>query len=152
MFTMPAELNRFPRSEEDCALSTPMDIQLGQATYKFKPLGHRSGRVWRATLVTIIQEIGSKFAEEVTTNGGFLHGLAYVFLNVPEKMVEVVRSFNPDLPWDKILDDDAVTDEQIALAFSKVLSLGFPFVQQLALMNQVQTVVGAFPRSARSGS
>jgi hypothetical protein len=118
------------RTEEQILAKTPLEITLGEETYKLRILPVTRMSEWRAKVTGSATEIGKL--------GVSLQGLGAALVAFPEKIIELVFAYDPTLPKDKILSpENGATEEQFALAFSEIQSVAFPYLRQLSLMNSL---------------
>lgn len=136
------------RSEEDILGQLPITIKFGEAEYKVKPLRILKARKWRESLIESVKEISGTLQQDASTNPVFIQGLAFIFLQFPTKMADLVFSYAPDLPRETIEND--ATEEQLARAFGQIVQIAFPFVGELRAMTQTLNIASSFPVLAKS--
>lgn len=122
------------RSEEDIIAMASFEVQLGAQKYPIKPLTILAQRAWRAKLSEELVPIVESFSQQANEKA-MLTGLAASLVNFPEKLASLVFSYAPDLDQDKILAE--ATEEQLAVAFSSIMVVAFPFLAQLGLVTQL---------------
>ena len=122
------------RTEEEILAKAPFTVKLGDQDYPIKPLNIKAQREWRQKLSTELSPIVDSFNRE-STKKTMIAGLTGALLDFPEKLADLVFSYAPDLPKEKILEE--ATEEQIAKAFSSVMSIAFPFLGQLGMVTQL---------------
>lgn len=125
------ETKNVARTEEEILGKLPIEIKLGEKTYKIVPLPIRKGMEWRKRLHTEIAGALESFSQPAAAPG-FATGLAAALLQFPEKLIELIFLYAPDLPQEEVLD--TATDEQIAFAFAKVIQVAYPFLAQLGTL------------------
>lgn len=127
------------RSEADVLSQAPIPVTLGGVEYGMKPLPIKKNAEWRKALVATLNEQGSTMQGEMTGLNSFMQGLMVAFFSFPEKVLGLVQMYAPKLPWEEILrEPDAtypgVTDEEIVVAFSRIMVVAYPFTNLLGMM------------------
>lgn len=125
---------KIERTEEQAIAKAPFQVTLGDKQYDIKPLSMLKQRAWRVLLNTEMAEIVNNFGKKGEPNS-IAVGLTGALINFPEKISNLVFAYAPDLPEAEILE--TATEEQMAAAFSAIMSLAFPFLAQLKLVTQV---------------
>lgn len=136
------------RTEEEILGQLPITVKFGEAEYKIKPLRIKKAREWRTKLIEEVTSISTMLQQDVSTSPVFIKGLAFVFLQFPEKMAELVFSYAPDLPKDRI--EDEASEEQLARAFGQIVQIAFPFLGELKAMTSTLSLASSFPALAKS--
>lgn len=112
------------RTESDMIAKSPVRVMLGNSEYDFHPLTINKARLWRTRLNEIMAEvIGPMQADESIEALG--PALTAAFVKFPDKMLELVLLYKPDLPKDKI--EAEATEEQITLAYANIMLFAYPF-------------------------
>lgn len=122
------------RTEDQILSREPFDAKLGSETYKIKPLGILKQRQWREKLAEEVNAITEGFSQPTTNKNALTSGLASALLRFPEKIVDMVFLYAPDLDQQKIMEDEETTEEQFAKVFGDIMSVAFPFLASLQLM------------------
>lgn len=122
------------RTEEDKLSMAVFTVRLGENDYTITPLKVNPQRRWRLKLGNELAPIVESFNQKVE-NKAMLNGLAGALIKFPEKLAEMVFDYAPNLEQEKILEE--ATEEQLAIAFSKIMSVAFPFLAQLGLVTTV---------------
>ena len=117
------------RTEEQILSKAPIEVTFGEKKYQIKPLTILRQRQWRSKLSEDLKDIVSSFERKDASSAALATGLTKALLEFPEKLAELVFSYDPSLPKEQILDE--ATEEQIALAFSAIMAVAFPFLAQL---------------------
>lgn len=117
------------RTEEQILSKAPIELTFGEKKYQVKPLPILKQREWRARLSSDLKDIVSAFERKDASSAALADGLTRALLDFPEKLAELVFSYDPSLPREQILAE--ATEEQIALAFSAIMAVAFPFLAQL---------------------
>jgi hypothetical protein len=116
------------RTDSDVLSKAPVTVKFGDKEYKIAPLTILQGRDWRTKFNEQMTKISSTFAAPAT-QGSFGSGLSTALLQFPEVVADLVFAFDSSLPSEVILQEG--TDEQLAHAFSAVMTLAFPYWSQL---------------------
>lgn len=117
-----------------------LDLQFGAQTYAAKVLSHLKAAEWREKAIGATRAVVSGMDEP--TNGmdaAFFAGLGKWFLAFPEKMIDLMKAYAPDLPWDDILTE--ATDEEIELNFARICEVGFPSKSPLQMMGPMGAIL-----------
>lgn len=123
------------RTEQDILAQAPIKVQLGGKEYDIKPLPIRKNAEWRKAMVDVLNDSGKAMNVQVTDLGGFMQGLMAAHFSFPEKVIDLVRLYAPALPWEVILSDEStVTDEEIVIAYSRIMVVAYPFSNLLGMM------------------
>lgn len=138
------------RTEEEILAQAPIKMRFGAADYDVNILRFTKAREWRENAIKAVQEIVAAHTAECATNDAFTHGLAFFFLEFPDKMVDLILAYAVDVPR-AVIENDA-TDEQVAFAFGQVVSIAFPFTKELATISSVMGTAATYPRSAKSSN
>lgn len=122
------------RTEDQVLSKAPFTVRLGEKDYSIKLLGIAAQRAWRSKMSQEMQEVVSQFAptSKAPTAGAFSAGLTVALVQFPEKLTELVFAYAPDLPREEIME--AATEEQISIAFSKIVQVAFPFLTHLGMV------------------
>jgi hypothetical protein len=117
-----------------------LELQFGETTYAAKVLPHFKAAEWREKAIGSTREVVSGM--EQPTNGmdsEFFAGLGKWFIAFPDKMIELMKAYAPDLPWDEILKE--ATDEEIEINFARICEVGFPSKSPLQMMGPVGAIL-----------
>ena len=112
------------RTEQEMLSQAPLKLQFGGKEYEIPILTIGKSRIWREKLVTAVTEIGGL--------GISVANLGVAFVALPEKMADLVFAYDPELPKDTIIE--TATEEELAAAFSAIVSVALPLSPMLALM------------------
>jgi hypothetical protein len=128
-----------PRTDEDKLALAPIKVQFVGKPYEIPVRKILNARKWREQFILSISSIAGELQGEVTNLNNFLGGFAFAFLRFPEKLANLVFAYAPDLPREKIEGDgpDGATEEELAMAFSAIMQVAFPFRAELTMVNQV---------------
>lgn len=126
-----------PRTESQMLARAPIELQLAGKRYEIPVRGINASRKWREKLIASAQEIASVLRSN--TNGlddSFFVGLGKMYLGFPEKMADLIFAYAGDeLDRDQILEEG--TDEELALAFTAIVNVAFPFERQVSTMTLI---------------
>jgi hypothetical protein len=82
----------------------------------------------------------------------FANGLTGALIEFPEKIIDLVFAYAPELPKEELLGSEEApgkaTEEQFAHAFSQIMGVAYPFLPQLALARTA--VLGSLAQSPNS--
>lgn len=135
-----------PRTEDEILARSPIKTRLGEKEYDISPLAVMPQREWRKKLFAELAPILAAFNFKVDGKS-MAEGLTAALLNFPEKLCDLVFAYAPDLPKEEILEK--ATEEQIAVAFSAIMAVAFPFVPQLGMVTTLLRSAN-LPQSANS--
>jgi hypothetical protein len=122
------------RTEDQVLAKAPITVTLGVKEYQIKLLSIKAQREWRQKMSQEMQEVVNQFAptSKAPNAGVFSAGLTVALTQFPEKLTELVFAYAPDLPREQIMED--ATEEQISVAFSKIVQVAFPFLAHLGMV------------------
>jgi hypothetical protein len=126
------------RTEAEMLSRAPLKAQLGNSTYELPILGMTRAAEWRELMFKEAAEAISVLSGEVTDLPVLISGLNTVLLHFPKKIAELVFAYNPELPKDAILA--SATEEQLAVVFSAIMEVAFPFGPILKAMQSAITM------------
>jgi hypothetical protein len=117
-----------------------LDLQFGATTYAAKVLSHIKAAQWREKAIASTQSVVSGMDQPTNgMDGAFFAGLGKWFIAFPEKMVELMKEYAPDLPWDEIMEE--ATDEEIEINFARICEVGFPSKSPLQMMGPLGAIL-----------
>lgn len=120
------------RTEEDILSKSPIQVMLGSDRYDLKPLPIIKARAWRSKLADTMRGIVGDLSQPADKTASAITAALVAF---PDKVADLVFAWSPELPTEKILDE--ATEEQLAVAFSGLMVMAYPFLAQLAMTVQV---------------
>lgn len=138
------------RTDDEKLAISPIKIKLGEKDYELKVRRILQAREWREQLMRSLSEILAQMNPELTSIESFVGGVGVMYLRFPEKVAELVFSYDPAL--DRAAAEAEATEEQLAVAFSSILKVAFPFVSELSMVNQVLKTAAILSPSARPTS
>lgn len=140
------------RDEHAIIAKTPIDVKLGDKTYKVPILCLVAAAEWREKFVALVDKAGADLQGD-GTGINFLRGLRGAFLKFPEKILELLFEYAAVLKEDSEYIMANATDEQVGYAFGQVVKVGFPYSGELHLISQTVSLAAAtLPVSAKSTS
>jgi len=122
------------RTESEILSKAPITVKFGDSEYEVKPLTLGPARLWRQKVYERMGSVLSGFSEAPTPEN-LSPALGAAMIAFPEKLLDIVMDFAPYLPKEKIEAES--TDEQLAVAYGKVMALGFPFLAPLMMTTKV---------------
>jgi hypothetical protein len=131
-------MNNVTRSESDILTKAPIKVTLGSKEYDIPVLTIKKQREWREQMSREMQDIVGALApsfDPQKTSSAFSAGLAVALTKFPEKLADLVFSYAPELPREEIME--TATEEQISIAFSKIMRVSFPFLAHLQTVRSV---------------
>ena len=118
------------RTEEDKVTHAPLNVKFGDTDYEIKPLGILQQRKWRKKTQEELGPLVNGLQVSTVNNRTVVAGLPAALAEFPEKMCDLVFSYAPNLPKEKILEE--ATEEQMTVAFGCIWELVFQaFLVQL---------------------
>ena len=124
------------RTDEDVIAKTPIEVTLGSEKYYIPIRTIGPAREWRALLVSTMGGVGQALSlKALPENLGA--GLTAAMIQFPDKLLDLIVAYAPDLPKDKI--EAEATDEQLAVAYGRIVGIAFPFLASLAMTRKVLT-------------
>ena len=122
------------RTEDQVLAKAPIAVMLGAKEYEIKLLSINAQRAWRQKMSQEMQEVVNQFAptSKAPNASVFSAGLTVALTQFPEKLTELVFAYAPDLPREQIMEE--ATEEQISVAFSKIVQVAFPFLAHLGMV------------------
>ena len=130
------------RTEEQILAKEPLKAKLGDKEYDLPILPVLKMAAWRKKLIIVANEIGGL--------GVSLAALGTAYIAFPEKVVDLVFAYAPELPKKEILK--SATEEQFAEVFSSIIPVAFPFLRQLSLMKSVMMASQSLSEKSMSSS
>ena len=124
-----------PRTDEQKLLMSPIVVTFGVKKYEIKPLTLGPARAWRQKLNDVMGPLADHFQTTVKDGGAVSRGLAEMLLDFPDKLIELILAYDPQLPKDKIIAE--ASEEQLIAAWESLLAVAFPFLGPLAVVMKV---------------
>lgn len=117
------------RTEEQKVLKAPIVMLFGEKKYEVKPLTLTPARLWREKLNEAMAPIADSFQQ---SSGLVSRGLAQALLQFPEKMLELICAYSPEL--DRKTIEENATEEQLVTAWSDLMVVAYPFLAPLVMV------------------
>lgn len=123
------------RTEQEICGHLPIEMTLGDKVYKVDPLPILKQREWRVQLNEVMSKVLLGFGGTLQDNA-VKDAFGAALLNFPEAVADLLFAYAPEqLPKDEILGGLA-TEEQINMAFSKLMVVAYPFLAQLGTVTK----------------
>lgn len=117
------------RTDEQKTLKAPIEMVFGLKKYEVKPLTLNPARVWRTKFNEVMSPIADNFQ---ATNGLVSQGLAQALTQFPEKILDLLCAYAPNL--DRAEIEESATEEQLVTAWSDLLVVAYPFLAPLVMV------------------
>lgn len=129
------------RTEEQIITQAPITVKLGDQEYQLKPLRLQKQWAWRKQFLDLLDTIfTTKKMESEDVVAVLKTGVGGLLRQYPEKVIDLIFSFAPDLPKDKIMEE--ATEEQLLLCFNEIYALAvLPIVAQAVAMKAAAAVL-----------
>lgn len=124
------------RTDDDKLSMNGFEVTLGTEKYRIECLKINPQRAWREKLSVELAPLVQTF-NKTADQKSFVHGLAGALIDFPEKLADMVFAYAPNLAEKKEKIFEEATEEQLAIAFSNIMSIAFPYLAQLGLVTQV---------------
>jgi hypothetical protein len=124
------------RTEDQILSKAPIEVIFGSTKYSIPVLTIKDQREWRARVAEQIGEVVSGMDADLSTATlpQLSRGFTTALVAFPDKLAELVFAYDPALPREVI--EAEATEEQISAAFSKIMSVAYPFLAPLNLLKQ----------------
>jgi len=123
------------RSDADRMAGVPLEVKLGEKTYKIKPLPIKASREWRGNLDARIPGLRQKLENGDVDPRTLVTSAMALIGDFSDSAFALLMAYAPELPEQEIIE--TATDEQVAFAFGEVLLMAFPFAYLIG-----QTILG----------
>lgn len=140
----------YERTEADILACAPIKVRLGKTDHDVPVLTILKARKWREQFVEELKTIsGALGAETQGADDAFFGGLAAGWLQFPEKIADLVFAYaGESLKREEI--EETATEEELVAAFAQITKVAFPFLRQLAAVNQVLGTAATLSQSRKS--
>lgn len=113
-------------------MRAPIEVMFGEKKYEIKPLRILKSVAWRKALIIKMAEVAGQLQQITGSDAAFLKGLGYTLIQFPDILCDLVFQYATDLPREEVMHEDTgATEEQMAVAFGKILQVAFPFQGEL---------------------
>ena len=119
------------RSDEDKVTQAPIKISFGGKEYDLKPLVIKESREWRKQFADVLKGL-PLFVNAIDTTKHFEQVINGMFLDTPDKVVDLVFAYAKDLPREEI--EAVATDDEMAKAFEAIIEVAFPLARSMVGM------------------
>lgn len=119
------------RSEDDKITQAPIMISFGGKQYELKPLVIKESREWRKQFAEVLKSL-PLFVNAVDTTAHFEQVINGMFLDVPDKVIDLIFAYAKDLPREEI--EAVATDDDMAKAFEAIIEVAFPLARSMVAM------------------
>ena len=116
------------RSEDQVVTQAPIMVSFGGTQYELKPLVIKESRVWRQQFAEILGTL-PLFVNTAGTAAQFLKVINGMFLDVPDKIIDLIFAYAKDLPREEI--EAVATDVEMSKAFESILEVAFPLSRSM---------------------
>jgi hypothetical protein len=127
------------RTESDILSHAHIPLMLGKKEHKAKPLTIRKCQAWREKVADLLNGIATGALTGTVTSQSFMQGIMVAFFKFPEQVLELLIAFSPELEEQREWLYDNATDEEVVVAFSRVLAVAYPYFNLLGQMRTAAT-------------
>lgn len=123
------------RTEDDILDQAAIGLVLGKHEYPVKPLTIRKGKEWRGKVAELLNTLSAgPLGQQAATPQGFMSGLMVAFFSFPDRVLDLLYDYSPELRAHRAAIEDSATDEEVVVAFSRVMAVAYPFMPLLGTM------------------
>ncbi len=124
------------RTEDDILSQAPITLMLGTKEYPVKPLPIKKSKEWRGKVAEVLNQMSTgALSSGVLNPQTFMQGIMVAFFKFPDQVLELVIAYSPELlECQREVILDSATDEEIVVAFSRIMSVAYPFFNLLGQM------------------
>ena len=119
------------RSEDQVVTQAPIVLSFGGKQYELKSLVIKESREWRKQFAEVLRAL-PLFVNAIDTTKHFEKVIDGMFLDVPDKVIDLVFAYAKDLPRDEI--EAVATDDEMAKAFEAIIEVAFPLARSMVGM------------------
>jgi len=116
------------RSEEQVVTQAPIMVSFGGKQYELKPLVIKESRAWRQEFAEVLKTL-PLFVNAIDTTKHFEQVINGMFLDVPDKVIDLIFAYAKDLPRNEI--EAVATDAEMSKAFESILEVAFPLSRSM---------------------
>jgi len=116
------------RSEDQVITQAPIMVSFGGKQYELKLLVYKEARKWRKEFAEVLKGM-PLFVNAVDTTEHFGQVVDGMFIDMPDKVVDLLFAYAKDLPRDEI--EAVATDNDMAKAFEVIMEVGFPLSRSM---------------------
>lgn len=114
------------RTEEQKLLQEPVKVLLGGKEYEIKPLPIKYASPWRRKFITLMGEASALASVTSDDKDGFLKALSELLTDKPDRLVDLLFEYMPNLKRDEI--ESQATSSEILNALEEVVAFEAPFL------------------------
>lgn len=140
----------YERTEQQKLTKAPIVVTFGEKEYQIKVRRILAAQEWRQQFMQEIEALFGAMGQKADGTPAFMSGMRAMFAQFPEKMVDLVCSYDPELPRQEIREN--ATEEQISVAFGRVVQIAFPFNGELMTVARIVGISQSFPTLASEKS
>lgn len=116
------------RTEEQIITQAPIMVSFGGKKYELKLLVIKESREWRRQFAAVLGGL-PLFVNAIDTTEHFQQVINGMFLDVPDKVVDLIFAYAKDLPRDEI--EAVATDVEMSVAFERIIEVAFPLSRSM---------------------
>lgn len=116
------------RSEDQILTQAPIMVSFGGKQYELKPLVIKESREWRKQFAAVLGDL-PLFVNVADTTKHFQEVINGMFLDVPDKVIDLIFAYAKDLPREEI--EAVATDVEMSVAFESILEVAFPLSRSM---------------------
>jgi len=116
------------RSQDQIVTQAPILVSLGGKQYQIKPLAIKESRGWRKKFAEVLGTL-PLFVKPTATPKQFNEVINGMFLDVPDKIMDLIFEYAKDLPREEI--EAVATDAEMAKVFESILEVAFPLARSM---------------------
>ena len=122
------------RSEDQVVTQAPIMISFGGKEYELKPLVIKESRQWRQEFAKVLNSL-PLFVNAIDTTEHFQQVINGMFLDVPDKIIDLIFAYAKDLPREEI--EAVATDVEMSKAFESIIEVAFPLARSMVGMPEM---------------
>ena len=116
------------RSEDQVVTQAPIMVSFGGKEYEIKLLVIKESRIWRQQFAEVLKAL-PLFVNAIDTTKHFEQVINGMFLDVPDKVIDLIFAYAKDLPREEI--EAVATDAEMSVAFESILEVAFPLSRSM---------------------
>jgi hypothetical protein len=122
------------RTEDDILGHTPIKLILGKKEFPAHPLTLRKGAEWRGAVAEVLNSLATGAMVGPITPEKFNQGIMVTFFDFPDKVLNLLILYAPSLEEHREWLLDTATDEELVIAFSRLMVVAYPYFSLLGSM------------------
>ncbi len=148
-------MGKSTRTEEEVLCIAPLKVKLGLVEYDLPVLAVLNMRKWRMKLAQEISAMAGILRGDAVNASVVVNGLGFAFTQFPDKVLDLVFIYAGEA-LNRPAVESVATEEQFALAFSKIMQVAFPFAEQMGMvmmaLKSAETTSSASPAESSTNS